>query len=111
MFGSNTYTIRLATPDDAAALRRLARLDSQGPLPAGPVLVGELEGHPEAALSLVDGRVISNPFLPTAQLLTHVRIRAGALRAYERTPSLADRVRAALAGAVPARPGHGEAGA
>ena len=109
MFGANTYTIRLATADDDTALRRLADIDSQASLTTSPVLVGELDGQPEAALSLVDGRVVANPFLPTAQLRAHLRIRAGALVAYERTPSLSARIRAALAGAVPSRPVHAAA--
>jgi len=73
MFSATTYTIRLATPADDAALRSLAELDSQTSLTTGPVLVGELDGKPEAALSLVDGRVVANPFLPTAQLRAHLR--------------------------------------
>ena len=56
------------------------------------------------ALSLVDGRVIANPFVPTAHLLTHLRIRAGVIVAYERTPSLAARMRAALSGALRSQP-------
>lgn len=104
MFSATTYTIRLATQDDEPALRWLADIDSQTPLGAGPVLVGELDGKPQVALSLVDGRVIANPFLATAQLLSHVRMRAGALGAYERIPSLSARIRAALSGAVLARP-------
>jgi len=43
MFGANTYKLRLATEDDADALRRLAELDSRAPL-AGRVLIGELAG-------------------------------------------------------------------
>ena len=109
MFAANTYPIRLATAADDAALRRLADLDSQASLTTGRVLVGELDGKPGAALSLLDGRLVANPFLPTAQLRAHVRIRAGALVAYERTPSLSARIRAALAGAVPSRPVHAAA--
>jgi hypothetical protein len=109
MFAANTYTIRLATAADDAALRRLAAIDSQASLTTGRVLVGELDGKPEAAVSLVDGRVVANPLLPTAQLRVHLRIRAGALVAYERTPSLSARIRAALAGAVLSRPVHAAA--
>jgi hypothetical protein len=98
---TSSYAIRLATADDELALQRLAQIDSQAPLTAGPVLVGEIGGRPEAALSLTDGRAAANPFLPTAILLAHLRMRAGALGAYERTPSLAARMRAALSGAVP----------
>ena len=104
MFSATTYTIRLATHDDDAALRRLAEINDQDPLVRGSVLVGELGGRPQVALSLTDGRAIANPFLPTAALLAQVRMRAGALAAYERTPSLPARIRAALSGAVLARP-------
>jgi hypothetical protein len=104
MFSATAYTIRLGTADDEPALRRLADIDSQDPLTTGPVLLGEIDGKPEAALSLADGRVIANPFVPTAHLLTHIRMRAGALGAYQRTPSLPARMRAALSGAVLSRP-------
>jgi hypothetical protein len=109
MFSATTYTIRVATPADDAALRSLAELDSQSLLTTGRVLVGELDGTPAAALSLLDGRVVANPFLPTAQLRAHLRIRAGALVAYERTPSLSARIRAALSGAIRARPAGADA--
>jgi hypothetical protein len=46
--------------------------------------------------------VIANPFLAAAQLLARMRMRA--IRAYERTPSLSERIRAALSGAVLAPP-------
>jgi hypothetical protein len=103
MFSATTYVIRIATAEDEAALRSLADIDSHGPLTAGPYLVGEIAGSPQAALSLTDGRVVANPFVPTAQLLAHLRMRSSALRAYERMPSLPARLRAALSGAVPAR--------
>jgi hypothetical protein len=104
MLSPTTYRIRLATPDDDQALRGLAELDSQAPLTAGPVLLGEIDGKPEAALSLADGRVIANPLLSTGQLLAHLRARAAALGALERMPSLTTRIRVALSGAVLARP-------
>jgi hypothetical protein len=104
MLSATTYTIRLATPDDDAALRSLAGIDSQDALGPGPVLLGEIDGKPQAALSLSDGRVLGNPFLPTAHLLAHIRTRAAALGAAERMPSVSDRIRAALSGAVLARP-------
>ena len=104
MFSATTFVIRLATEADGEALRRIAALDSQAPLAAGRTLVGELDGEPQAAISLVDGRVIANPFAHTAYLLAHLRIRAGALAAYDRTPSLPARIRAAMSGAVLARP-------
>jgi len=104
MFSATTYIIRIATAEDEAALGRLADIDSQDPLTAGPYLLGEVDGRPQAALSLTDGRVVANPFVPTAQLLAHLRMRAGALGADERMPSLPARLRAALSGAVLTRP-------
>src|SRR3954469_6684127 len=100
MFSSTAYTIRRATEEDAPALRRLAALDSR-PALAHPVLVGEIEGAPAAALSLADGplpaaRLPAHPFLPTGALAVHLRLRANGLLAYEREPSLAARLRTAL---------------
>ena len=95
MFAANTYKLRLATEEDADALRRLAELDSRPPL-AGRVLIGDIAGTPAAALSLGDDRVIADPFRRTDHLVACLRIRAGAVRAYEATPSLTERMRAAL---------------
>jgi hypothetical protein len=93
---ANAYAVRRATEADAVALEQLAGLDSQRPL-SGPVLVAEIGGSPAAAISLTDGRVIADPFQHTALARRRLRMRADALRAYERTPSLAERVREALA--------------
>jgi len=95
MFGANTYRIRLATAADADPLGRLADRNGQQP-PAGRVLIGEIDGAPAAALSLDDGRVLAYSSRRTGQLVTHLRMRASALRAYERTPSLRDRLLARL---------------
>ena len=95
MFGSSTYDFRLATEDDADTLRRLAELDSRAPL-AGRVLIGQIAGCPAAALSLADDRVIADPFRRTDHLVACLRSRAGAMRAYEATPSLSERMRTAL---------------
>jgi hypothetical protein len=104
MFSATAYTIRRATRDDEAALRQLAELDGQAPLASGPVLVGEVDGTPEAALSLVDAQAIANPFVATAQLIVHMRLRAATIGAHEREPSLRERIRIALSGGVVARP-------
>jgi hypothetical protein len=95
MFAANTHKLRIATESDADALRRLAELDSRRPL-AGRVLIAEIAGSPAAALSLDDDRVIADPFRRTDHLVACLRIRAGAIRAHEATPSLSERMRAAL---------------
>jgi len=87
MFPANTYKIRPATETEGVALRELR----------GPVLIGEVQGRPAAAMSVADGRAVTNPFMPTASLVAHLRLRAGALRAFERTPSVGARMRAAVA--------------
>ncbi len=95
MFSANAYVMRLATEDDAYALRQLAALDSQRPL-VGETLIGEIDGRPAAAMSLTGGRVVADPFVPTSQLVALLRMRARAMRAYERTPSLRERMLAGV---------------
>jgi hypothetical protein len=102
MFVANTHAIRLATDEDAVALRRLAELDSQRRL-GGRVLIGEIDGVPAAAVSLADGRVVADPIRRTATLVSRLRVRAQALQAYEATPTLRDRRRAALPASYGAR--------
>jgi hypothetical protein len=71
----DAIAIRRAYPDDAAALERLARLDSRRPLD-GPILIAERDGRILAALAPATGRHIANPFAPTADLLALLRVRA-----------------------------------
>ncbi|HEY6760206.1 MAG TPA: hypothetical protein VI318_11985 [Baekduia sp.] len=68
-------SIRPAYPDDAAVLERLARLDSRRPL-TGPVLVAERDGRIVAALATADGATIADPFAPTADLVSLLRVHA-----------------------------------
>lgn len=89
------YVIRHAIPNDDQALRDIAALDSQRPL-AEPVLIGEIDGRPAAAISLVDGRVIADPFIHTATLTQVLPVRARAIDAHRRTPSLVERLRASI---------------
>ena len=95
MYPANTYVIRHATESDALALRLLAELDSQRPF-AAPALIAESGGVPVAAISVFDERIVADPFQPTAVVSQLLRMRLGALRAYSASPSVADRVRAAL---------------
>jgi hypothetical protein len=89
-------TIRVASPEDAAALRELAVLDSSPQL-SGRVLLAELDGAVIAAASLDGGAVIADPFTPSAyavrmlttrryQLMRQRDHRASAIR---RRPRLA----------------------
>jgi hypothetical protein len=69
--------IRAARGSDGAALGDLAQLDSQRPL-TGDVLIAEQGGAVVAALA--GDRVISDPFRPTADIISLLRIRAGGAR-------------------------------
>jgi hypothetical protein len=97
MLPANHYLIRTATPQDEPMLRRLAYLDSQAPL-AGRILVGELAGVALAAISVDERRLVADPFAELGRLRIHMRMQAAAVEAYERTPSLPERMLAALRG-------------
>jgi hypothetical protein len=74
---STSLTIRLAREDDRASLATLAQLDS-GHAPAKPVLLAEADGGLVAALSLLDGAAVADPFRPTADVVDLLRLRAAA---------------------------------
>jgi hypothetical protein len=72
--------IRRAQDADVPLLHDLAELDSSKPL-VGPVLVAVVEGRLWAALAFDDGRVVADPFLPTAPAVELLRMRARQLQA------------------------------
>ena len=67
-------SIRMASGDDDAALRRLAGRDSVA-VPAGPLLVAEVGGELRAAIALERGAVIADPFRHTSELVDLLRAR------------------------------------
>jgi hypothetical protein len=77
--------IRLATADDAAALARLAALDS-APALAGEALVAEVGDELWAAVSLADTAAIADPFRPSGELLALLHERARQLSAAAGAP-------------------------
>jgi hypothetical protein len=78
MTSAPTIAIRTAAVDEAAAVRRLAYLDSQRPL-RGDVLVALEDAEPVAAISLADGRVVADPFRPTAVVVELLRLRVASI--------------------------------
>ena len=68
--------LRPATSVDSADLDRLAALDSARPLD-GDVLLAHAGGEVRAALSLDSGRVVADPFWPSAELVDLLRAAAG----------------------------------
>jgi hypothetical protein len=87
MTTSDCVTIRPAHEHDSLALAELAALDSARAL-AGDVLLAEQDGGVRAAVSLLDGRAIADPFHPTAELvdLLHIRARRSGRELRLRTP-------------------------
>jgi hypothetical protein len=67
-------SIRPAVPADRPALERLAILDSAH-LPAGDLLVAEVDGELVAALNRDSGFAIADPFRPTADVVELLRLR------------------------------------
>jgi hypothetical protein len=78
----NAFTIREARPSDAGALRRLAELDSSR-VPAGAILVGELDGELVAAVPIAGGQAIADPLRSTKTLVSLLGLRAAQLRGLE----------------------------
>jgi hypothetical protein len=70
-----TVALRIAQSDEAQAVRRLAALDDARAL-EGPVLLAVMDGEPVAAISLLDRRVVANPFVPTGDVVELLRVRA-----------------------------------
>ena len=71
-----TLALRLAHPDEAPIVHRLAQLDDAEDL-TGEVLLALLDGEAIAALSLRDGRVVADPFHRTEAAVAVLRLRAG----------------------------------
>jgi hypothetical protein len=88
-----SITIRLATDDDATALRRLAQLDGAR-LPDGDLLVAEADGEIRAALRISDSAYVADPFFPSRELVGMLDVRAKRLRAAQMSRS--DRARTRL---------------
>ena len=93
MIDANAYHIRISTAADSDTLSGLAERHSQKPL-VGRVLIGYIDGTPAAALSLHDGRVIADN--SAGRVVAALRMRASGIRAFEATPSLRQRLLAAL---------------
>ncbi|MGB9183467.1 MAG: hypothetical protein WCB67_05330 [Solirubrobacteraceae bacterium] len=72
---SPVVVLRLAGPDDAHFIERLAALDG-APTLEGRVLLALNDDEAVAALSLLDGRVVANPFVATNDAVGLLRLRA-----------------------------------
>ena len=71
----DTITIRHSTGGDRARIVRLGALDGR-PVPAGEMLLAFVDGELRAALPLVGGDALADPFHPTTDLVELLRLRA-----------------------------------
>jgi hypothetical protein len=67
--------LRMTTVGDAEAIVRLAALECM-PVPDSRCVIAEVDGTVVAALPLRGGRVIADPFRPTAHLVPLLELRA-----------------------------------
>jgi hypothetical protein len=73
---TDRIALRVLAAGDRAEVERLADLDSALPL-AGDLLIGaEAEGRLIAAISVRDGAVVADPFVPSAAAVELLRLRA-----------------------------------
>ncbi len=75
---NSTVALRVAGADEGDLIRRIALLDESESL-EGTALLAFVDGEAVAALSLRDGRAIANPFVPTADAVALLRLRASHL--------------------------------
>jgi len=78
----DSIEIRSATPADSLAVAYLAELDSR-PAPVGEALLARVDGILRAAVG-ADGRVVADPFHPTADLVRLLQLRVSQQRATQR---------------------------
>ena len=75
-----TIALRPAHDDEGGEIARLASLH-EATAPSGEVLLGLVDGTPVAALSLVDGSVVADPFARSGEVVELLRLRADRLGA------------------------------
>jgi hypothetical protein len=95
MFSANAYVIRDARVADVPELVRLGWATSEA-WPTGRILVGEIHGVIAAGLAIDENRSVAAAVPGAPHLLAHMRARAAGIEAYERTPSVAQRIRERL---------------
>jgi hypothetical protein len=72
---TDAITITHSTAANSEDVWRLALLDDRR-APAGPALLAYVDGELRAAVGLVDGQAIADPFHPTAELVEILRFQA-----------------------------------
>jgi hypothetical protein len=70
--------LRFARPGEADVVGRLAELDS-APALTGQIMIALVDCEAVAGLSLLDQRIVANPFVPTHEAVELLQLRAGHL--------------------------------
>ena len=96
MHGAHPFTIRRARESDDRTLAWLASLPGQRAV-RRPALIGDIDGIPAAAISLLDGSVVADPFRPDTGLPTHLRLHRSGWRAHGRQDAARQQLRAVIA--------------
>jgi hypothetical protein len=95
MFHAHGFSVRRAQESDEPTLAWLGARSSQ-PALRRPALIGDLDGLPVAAISLLDGRVTEDPFTPAAGIVPYLRLHRSGWRVRHRREMTRQQVRAAL---------------
>jgi hypothetical protein len=78
--GRGTISIRRARPADCRAIARLEAL-AERRLPAGPILLAEVDGELVAAAPEGGGQTVTDPFRVSLDVAELLRLRSSQLRA------------------------------
>jgi len=73
---SDRITITHSTEADEPTVRRLAALDDRRP-PHGPALLAYVDGELRAAVGIVDGQAVADPFHRTLDIVEMLRLQVG----------------------------------
>jgi len=76
---TSAVLIRPASAADAPQIARLSELDERV-LPLGERLIGELSGRVVAAVDVVSGATVADPFIPTVGVVELLGLRAAQVR-------------------------------
>jgi hypothetical protein len=83
--GYDSVAVRLARPEDEAAIRRIAALDGKK-APEGRVLVAEADSEVIAALPIGGGVAVADPFRWTSDVVALMEMRAEQLATADLVP-------------------------
>jgi hypothetical protein len=95
MFNPSAFLVRPVRDADEPTIAWLSTLSGRAVL-RRPALIGHIDGMPAAAISLLDGAVVADPFRPTGELVSHLRLHRSGWRATAARTSIAARVRTAI---------------